>query len=175
MSDINGRSNSRHTSRSGNPPHTAERGTANAAGSDTHIGFRLRMRRVILGISQRQLADVLGVSPQLIQKYERAITRISANRLHELSRILRVEIGYFFEQAVAPDLNANGSHSGAVDAEEIWPLEAQTLPAETLELVKWIYRIPDEATRRQLLVLIKSVANRGSSAMKATPRADDST
>jgi len=64
---------------------------------DHHVGARVRERRIMLGFTQQQLADLIGVTYQQAHKYERGINRISAGRLYEISRVLSVPVNYFFE------------------------------------------------------------------------------
>lgn len=64
---------------------------------DTHVGKRMRSRRMILSLSQEDLASALGITFQQIQKYERGINRIGASRLFYLARALGVDVGYFYE------------------------------------------------------------------------------
>ena len=64
---------------------------------DRYVGTRIRERRVMLGLSQQQMADMIGVTYQQAHKYERGINRISAGRLYEISRVLNVPITYFYE------------------------------------------------------------------------------
>lgn len=68
-----------------------------ATDTDRHVGARIRERRVRLGLSQQQMADMIGVTYQQAHKYERGINRISAGRLFEIARVLNVLIGYFYE------------------------------------------------------------------------------
>src|ERR1043165_6249042 len=71
---------------------------ANRASSiDRHVGARIRERRIMLGLSQQQMADMIGVTYQQAHKYERGINRISAGRLYEITRALNVPITSFFE------------------------------------------------------------------------------
>ena len=65
--------------------------------TDRHVGIRIRERRVMLGLSQQQMAELIGVTYQQAHKYERGINRISAERLFEIAQVLRVPVGYFFE------------------------------------------------------------------------------
>ena len=77
--------------------------------TDCHVGARVRERRIILGLSQQQMADHLGVTYQQAHKYERGINRISAGRLYEIAHVLGVPVGYFFdglESQRSPDLTA---------------------------------------------------------------------
>ena len=63
---------------------------------DVHVGERIRFRRRVLGVSQEQLAGVLGLTFQQIQKYEKGSNRVSASRLYEISEVLEIPIEYFF-------------------------------------------------------------------------------
>lgn len=73
--------------------------------SDTnnHVGARIRERRVMLGLSQKQMAELIGVTYQQAHKYERGMNRVSAGRLYEIAQVLRVPVGYFFEGLGALD------------------------------------------------------------------------
>ena len=64
---------------------------------DRHVGARLRERRIMLGLTQQQLAELIGCTYQQAHKYEKGINRIAAGRLHVIARVLGVEPGYFFE------------------------------------------------------------------------------
>jgi transcriptional regulator with XRE-family HTH domain len=64
---------------------------------DRHVGARIRERRIMLGLTQQQLADLIGVTYQQAHKYERGINRVSAGRLFEIARVLSVPVTYFFE------------------------------------------------------------------------------
>jgi transcriptional regulator with XRE-family HTH domain len=74
---------------------TPTRQRANDA--DQYVGTRIRERRIMLGLSQQQIADMIGVTYQQAHKYERGINRISAGRLHLTAQVLGVPVGYFFE------------------------------------------------------------------------------
>jgi transcriptional regulator with XRE-family HTH domain len=64
---------------------------------DSYVGSRIRERRVMLGLSQQQMAQLIGVTYQQAHKYERGINRISAGRLYEIARVLRVPVSFFFD------------------------------------------------------------------------------
>jgi len=64
---------------------------------DRHVGARIRERRIMLGLTQQQLADLIGVTYQQAHKYERGINRVSAGRLFEVARVLTVPVTYFFD------------------------------------------------------------------------------
>ena len=73
------------------------RSSTRANAADRHVGARIRERRVMLGLSQQQLAQMIGVTYQQAHKYERGLNRISAGRLYEISQVLAVPISWFFE------------------------------------------------------------------------------
>ena len=116
---------------------------------DVHVGMRLRQRRTLLGMSQEKLAKAFGVSFQQVQKYERGANRISASRLHLLTKILDVPVSYFFE----------GLPSSVQDR----PLPAEPdapdrmTSRETLELVRAYYRILDPGVRKRLVDLARAL------------------
>src|ERR1700743_662191 len=64
---------------------------------DSHVGTRIRERRIMLGLTQQQLADLIGVTYQQAHKYERGINRVSAGRLFEVAQVLSVPVSYFFD------------------------------------------------------------------------------
>ncbi len=64
---------------------------------ERHVGKKIRERRVLLGLTQQQLADMIGVTYQQAHKYERGINRVSAGRLFSIARVLGVDVGYFYE------------------------------------------------------------------------------
>ena len=68
-----------------------------ASETDRYVGVKIRERRVMLGLSQQQMAKLIGVTYQQAHKYERGINRISAGRLYDIAQVLRVPVGYFFE------------------------------------------------------------------------------
>jgi transcriptional regulator with XRE-family HTH domain len=74
-----------------------ERGQARAGIVDHYVGSRIRERRIMLGLSQQQLASMIGVTYQQAHKYERGINRVSAGRLYEIARVLNAPITYFYE------------------------------------------------------------------------------
>ena len=76
---------------------TARRGRGTAQEADRHVARRLRERRVMLGLTQQQVAELVGVTYQQAHKYETGDNRVSVGRLHAIARALGVEPGYFFE------------------------------------------------------------------------------
>ena len=113
---------------------------------DLHLGRRLRRRRRLLGLTQQQLAAVVGVRFQQIQKYECGANRISAARLWQLAEALETPVSYFYDglaEAVARD--ASEERAGEMFSRK-----------ETLDLIQAYYRL-SERPRRRLLDLAKSL------------------
>ncbi len=81
------------------------RGTGKPHPVDVHVGARVRMRRTLLGMTQTDLGDAVGLTFQQVQKYERGTNRISASRLYDLARVLDVSIEHFFED-MSPEVAA---------------------------------------------------------------------
>lgn len=114
---------------------------------DFHIGKRLRRRRRLLGLTQQQLAESVGIRFQQIQKYECGANRVSASRLYELSESLDVPAQYFYE-GISPDEDKAGDPD--VMAADILSQK------ETMDLVRAYYRL-GERPRKRLLELAKSL------------------
>ena len=84
-------------SKGGGTSRTDEKIVNRATETDRHVGNRIRERRVLLGLSQQQMAEMIGVTYQQAHKYERGINRISAGRLFEIAQVLGVPVGHFFD------------------------------------------------------------------------------
>ncbi len=120
---------------------------------DLHVGRRLRRRRRLLGLTQQQLAESIGIRFQQVQKYECGANRVTASRLYELAGALQAPVSYFYEGLSAgvpaiplPGTPANDSDLGS-------DLMSQK---ETLELIRVYYRL-GERPRRRLLDLAKAL------------------
>ena len=124
---------------------------------DVHVGRRMRQRREMRGMPQKELAKQLGISFQQIQKYESGANRISASKLWELCGVMDVDPGYFFEgltgAAGASKPRVRGA-SAAQDAYEPEPRNAR----QVLDLNQSFQKIPDIRIRRQLVQLLKVLA-----------------
>ncbi len=81
----------------GEPAEADARPSPRANAADHHVGARIRERRIMLGLSQQQLAQMIGVTYQQAHKYERGLNRISAGRLYEISQVLGVPVSWFFD------------------------------------------------------------------------------
>lgn len=126
---------------------------------DVHVGARIRLRRTLLGMSQERLGECLGLTFQQVQKYERGANRVGASRLFDLSRVLDVRVGYFFEeisdtaQAASPVEVIRGNVTKAVDVPDDNPMTKR----ETLELVRAYFSITDPNVRGQVLAMAKAL------------------
>ena len=120
---------------------------------DTHVGARIRSRRILLDMNQQALARKLGLTFQQVQKYENGANRVSASRLAAIAEVLGVAIGYFFA-----DLQEATETPLSAEAERWQQRIGQT---EALELVRYYYAIPDLQVRAHFLELIKAAASAG--------------
>lgn len=129
---------------------------------DLHVGGRVRLRRMILGMSQEKLGDLLNLTFQQVQKYEKGINRIGAGRLFDLARVLGVPVSFFYDE-FRPSVGAAGLAVGFED-----PPRGERPPEdfvirflgsrEGLELNKAFVRITDPQVRRAVIELVRSLA-----------------
>lgn len=132
-----------------------ERNARRANPIDVHVGSRVRLRRMLLGMSQEKLGEQLGLTFQQVQKYEKGVNRIGASRLFDLSRVLGVQVQFFYDEApVAASAMAPGMTE--VPAEAYVPDILTT--REGLELNKAFARISDARVRRAIVELVRSLA-----------------
>ena len=120
---------------------------------DVHVGKRVRHRRWMVGMTQQQLGDIVGIKFQQIQKYETGMNRISASRLWDIAQALDVSISFFFEgfegeeHATEAPVTTRDAQRGDLLADK-----------EALELVRSYYSIP-EAQRRRLFDLARVLSD----------------
>ena len=126
---------------------------------DKHVGSRVRMRRMMLAMSQEKLGDALGLTFQQIQKYEKGLNRIGASRLQQISKTLNVPPSFFFEGA------PSGVGAAAVEGPVGFEEEGQSQyvvdfmsTAEGLHLNRSFARIRNPKVRRRLVELVASLA-----------------
>jgi len=127
---------------------------------DVHVGSRVRLRRVVLGLSQEKLGEAIGLTFQQVQKYERGANRIGASRLFDLARVLDVPVAYFYEN-MDEDVSAQSPGRLFQKDQEPAPYDPQVDPMtrqEMLQLVRNYYGIRDEQARRRLFDLASSLA-----------------
>ena len=122
---------------------------------DKHVGSRVRMRRMMLAMSQEKLGNALGLTFQQVQKYEKGTNRIGASRLQQIARILQVPVGFFFEHA--PDLSGS-VEAGATDALSSSYVSDFLASPDGLALTKAFMRIPNARLRRRIVDLVEEIA-----------------
>jgi transcriptional regulator with XRE-family HTH domain len=118
---------------------------------DKHVGRRVRMRRMMIAMSQEKLGAALGVTFQQVQKYEKGMNRIGASRLQQISHILQVPVPFFFE----------GLH-GSTDEMKKAPSPSYVsdflATRQGLSLSKAFMRINEPNLRRRIVDLVKEIA-----------------
>jgi transcriptional regulator with XRE-family HTH domain len=126
--------------------------------TDKYVGSRVRMRRMMLGMSQEKLADALGLTFQQIQKYEKGTNRISASRLQAISQILDAPVHFFFEGA--PPSGKGGEGVGAQglseDSSPAYVTDFLTT-SDGLALVKAFVKIKDAGLRRSIVRMVEAI------------------
>jgi transcriptional regulator with XRE-family HTH domain len=122
---------------------------------DKHVGARVRMRRLMVGMSQGKLGEALDVTFQQVQKYEKGANRIGASRLQQLARVLDVPPSYFFDGAPAGDVTANGFAEPDSSAYVVDFLST----SEGLQLNRAFAAIKDPKVRKKILDLVQSLAS----------------
>ena len=118
---------------------------------DKHVGGRVRMRRMMLGMSQEKLGDALGVTFQQVQKYEKGTNRISASRLQQISQILQLPVTFFFEGAPGQPKTDGGGPSPAYVSDFL-------ATKDGLALTKAFMQIKDAKLRRSIVNLVEEIA-----------------
>lgn len=134
-----------------------ERNSRRANPMDVHVGGRVRMRRMLLGMSQEKLGEQLGLTFQQVQKYEKGVNRIGASRLFEMAKVLGVPVQFFYDDApfgvggaaAAPGFADRPNDSYVVDF---------LGTREGLELNKAFSRITDPKVRKAVCDLVRSLA-----------------
>ena len=119
---------------------------------DSHVGSRMRMRRMMLGMSQEKLGDAFGLTFQQVQKYEKGTNRMGASRLQQAADILGVAVPFFFE----------GAGGGTFTPDRTTPSPAYiddfVTTSDGLRLAKAFMRIPKPAVRHHIVALVKEIA-----------------
>ena len=119
---------------------------------DKHVGSRVRMRRMMLGMSQEKLGDALDLTFQQVQKYEKGTNRIGASRLQQISHILQVPVAFFFEGAPA-----SGRPIGMGEAPSPAYVSEFLASSEGLALTKAFMQIRDPKVRRRIVDLVEAI------------------
>jgi transcriptional regulator with XRE-family HTH domain len=123
---------------------------------DRHVGSRVRMRRMLSGMSQEKLGDQLGITFQQVQKYEKGTNRIGASRLQQISDIIQVPVSFFFEGGPTTTTNA----AGMAEAPSPAYVSDFLATSEGLALTRAFTRITDPKLRRSIVDLVEQMASR---------------
>ena len=122
---------------------------------DTHVGSRVRLRRMLLGMSQERLGESMGLTFQQVQKYEKGVNRIGASRLFQISKILDVPVQFFFEEA--PHAEAGPARGMAEPNSETFILEFLN-SREGLELNRAFVKIANSKVRKSVVDLVRALS-----------------
>jgi transcriptional regulator with XRE-family HTH domain len=126
---------------------------------DAHVGSRVRLRRMLLGMSQERLGESMGLTFQQVQKYEKGVNRIGASRLFQISKILDVPVQFFFEEA--PHVGDGSPARGMAEADsETFILEFLN-SREGLELNRAFVKIADPKVRKSVVDLVRALSASG--------------
>jgi transcriptional regulator with XRE-family HTH domain len=121
---------------------------------DVHVGLQVRLRRKELKISQEKLAESLGLTFQQVQKYERGSNRISASKLYEIARTLRVSIAWFFEGLSDP---LEGRPEGGGEPEAAPFAHNFLMSQEGIDLANLFPKVQHRRVRRRLVDLVRAM------------------
>ena len=121
---------------------------------DVHVGNRMRLRRMLIGMSQEKLGELLGLTFQQVQKYEKGVNRIGAGRLFHIASLLSVPIGYFYEGAIMADQVT----AGFAETDDNTLVMEFLSSNEGLQLSLAFMNIKDPKVRKRVLDLVKSLS-----------------
>jgi transcriptional regulator with XRE-family HTH domain len=121
---------------------------------DKHVGSRVRMRRMMMGMSQEKLGDAIGLTFQQVQKYEKGTNRIGASRLQQISQTLQVPVAFFFE-GVPPSPGSTAGNGAAASPTYVADFLATS---DGLALTKAFMQIKDSKLRRRIVDLVEGIA-----------------
>lgn len=122
---------------------------------DRHVGSRVRMRRMLVGMSQEKLGEHLGLTFQQVQKYEKGTNRIGASRLHRIANVLGVPVEFFYEGAP----HGSGAAGGFAEAPSSTYVSDFLSTSEGVQLMKAFLAIKDAKVRRKLVELIATLGD----------------
>jgi transcriptional regulator with XRE-family HTH domain len=123
---------------------------------DKYVGSRVRMRRIMLGMSQEKLGEALGLTFQQVQKYEKGTNRVGASRLQQISEILQVPVSFLFDGGPSGGATAGGFSEGSSPAY----VSDFLATSEGLALTRAFTRITDAKLRRSIVELVEQIAAR---------------
>ena len=123
---------------------------------DKYVGSRVRMRRIMLGMSQEKLGEALGLTFQQVQKYEKGTNRVGASRMQQISEILQVPVSFLFDGGPSGGATADGFSEGSSPAY----VSDFLATSEGLALTRAFTRITDAKLRRSIVELVEQIAAR---------------
>ena len=121
---------------------------------DKYVGSRVRMRRIMLGMSQEKLGEALGLTFQQVQKYEKGTNRVGASRIQQISEILQVPVSFLFEGGPSGTASTGSFSEGSSPAY----VSDFLATSEGLALTKAFMRIKEPKLRRRIVDLVKEIA-----------------
>ena len=124
--------------------------------TDKHVGARVRMRRMMLGMSQEKLGDALGLTFQQVQKYEKGANRIGASRLEQISRFLQVPVAFFFEGASDTSAVATSEE----DTRSLALMNEFASSPDGLRLIQSFTQVEDADVRRRIVDLVQAIGSK---------------
>jgi transcriptional regulator with XRE-family HTH domain len=120
---------------------------------DKYVGSRVRMRRIMLGMSQEKLGEALGLTFQQVQKYEKGTNRVGASRIQQIAEILQVPVSFLFEGGPTGTANAGGGTGPSPSF-----VSDFLATSEGLALTRAFTRISDAKLRRSIVELVEQIA-----------------
>ena len=121
---------------------------------DRHVGNRVRMRRLLVGMSQEKLGELLGITFQQVQKYEKGSNRVSASRLYQISRVLGVAVQYFYDE-----LKSDDGPSGFAESEGADAIAGALQSPEGVQIARIFSATSDPEKRKLILNAVKLLAD----------------
>jgi transcriptional regulator with XRE-family HTH domain len=121
---------------------------------DKHVGTRVRMRRMMMNMSQSDLGEALGLTFQQIQKYEKGTNRVSASRLHQMAQVLQVPVPFFFDGVAHLGSGQKANLQAALSAEIVEFFATR----DGLALAKAFVRVGTVGVRRHIVALVEELA-----------------
>jgi len=122
---------------------------------DKYVGSRVRMRRIMLGMSQEKLGEALGLTFQQVQKYEKGTNRVGASRIQQIAEILQIPVSFLFEGGPRGTVNAGGTIEGPSPSF----VSDFLATSEGLALTRAFTRINDAKLRRSIVELVEQIAS----------------
>lgn len=126
---------------------------------DAYIGQRIRLRRNIMAITQKELAQKCGITFQQIQKYETSGNRISVSRLFQIATALETPVGFFFSGLTQEHANSNETTTKRLRVAEPSESDDPMSSNETLKLINLYWKLPSDEMRKHIMALLKTMCS----------------